>query len=649
MSETQPLMPDERRPTIAIIGMGPRGLSVLERIAVRIRDGTMPADRRLVLIDAVQIGTGRIWRTDQPRHLLMNTVVSHMSMYSGPADDGPARAGAGPSLYDWHREHGDADINGIDRNGYAKRAVYARYLQDVYQSILAHLPDATVVAEVVGCVSELRRAHGRYSLVKDDGRELAGIDQVVLATGHPNIRPDSQESPLTNFAQQTPGVTFVPGDSAADLPLAAVGAGTEVGLIGMGLGFYDVLLSLTEGRGGRFEQDGDGLRYHASGREPHIVAGSRSGVPMLARGANQKPPSHRYDPAYFTAEALQAARREATGRYGSSRLDFKRDVYPLFNAELRHVYYKAHARLQFGDDAAEAFAARHDARELPDAPGNASLFAEYGLSDIKPLDVFELGRPFAGQTYDSRAAYRRNLLQLLWDDLAAAREGNVDNPLKAALDAIRDVRGVLRQAVDFEGLTPQAHRYDFLGRFAPVIAFLSAGPPALRIEQTIALIEAGVLEPVGPETTFAGDAGTGTFLAVSGQVAGAEHFVTTLIDTRVPVPDVSRDRSQLMRNLLNTGVVRNHIASDADGPAFVTGGVDVRPVSFNVIGTDSQANPNIFALGLPTEHTRWFTQVGSGTPCHCATFTQDAENLVQALLHTEARASGSVDTIQEAS
>ncbi|WP_278255872.1 hypothetical protein [Nocardioides convexus] len=53
---------------------------------------------------------------------------------------------------------------------------------------------------------------------------------------------------------------------------------------GLGLTFYDSLALLTEGRGGRYVDDGTALRYLPSGNEPLIVAGSRSGVPLRARG-----------------------------------------------------------------------------------------------------------------------------------------------------------------------------------------------------------------------------------------------------------------------------------------------------------------------------------------------------------------------------
>lgn len=96
ISDTRPLV-------IAIVGSGPRGISVLERLAVRTAaeaeraaDGTPPRPVRIHLIDATEVGAGRVWRTDQDDWFTMNTVVSQVTMYSGDPDGGPARPGAGP-------------------------------------------------------------------------------------------------------------------------------------------------------------------------------------------------------------------------------------------------------------------------------------------------------------------------------------------------------------------------------------------------------------------------------------------------------------------------------------------------------------------------------------------------------------------------
>jgi methylaspartate mutase epsilon subunit len=40
----------------------------------------------------------------------------------------------------------------------------------------------------------------------------------------------------------------------------------------------------------------------------------------------------------------------------------------------------------------------------------------------------------------------------------------------------------------------------------------------------------------------------------------------------------------------------------------------------------------LYVLGIPAEHTRWFTQVGSGRPGRWGAFTEDADRIAEDVL-----------------
>jgi methylaspartate mutase epsilon subunit len=90
---------------IAVVGSGPRGLSVLERLVARMNEQRPAVPVARYLVDAVEVGCGRIWQSRQPEWFLMNTPCGEVTMFSGPPDDGVARPGAGPSLAQWWEEH----------------------------------------------------------------------------------------------------------------------------------------------------------------------------------------------------------------------------------------------------------------------------------------------------------------------------------------------------------------------------------------------------------------------------------------------------------------------------------------------------------------------------------------------------------------
>ncbi|MER7043395.1 FAD/NAD(P)-binding protein [Streptomyces jumonjinensis] len=628
--------------TLAVVGTGPRGVSVLERLAVRLdeqsrRDGCAPRPVRIYAIDAREVGAGRIWRTDQSPWYTMNTVAGQVTMYSGGPDGGPARPGAGPSLGEWlagRRRPGER-VPGPD--DYAPRAVYGQYLRSVHRAVAGHLPPHAALESVTARVLSLTPADGGgYRLGLDRPPHTLLADRVLLATGHPLKEPDDAERALLDFARRHPGVRYVRGDSAADLEdeldETRVPPGAAVGVRGLGLSFHDVLLTLTVGRGGRYARDpGGALRYLPSGREPRIVAGSRGGLPIPARGRNEKSPGHRHQPLFLTAQALAAARARRARATGDGRLDFAEDVLPPLLRELDQVYWTALVRARSGPRRAARFAKRH-AAAVRDGRDTAALLAREGLGGVPGLDPAALARPFAGEDFTGPGEFRDRLLRVMERDLAEAALGNVRGPRKAALDVLRDLRSAVRDAVDHGGLLPGSHRDAFAGRFLPLNSLLSAGPPAERVEQLHALIRQGLVEIAGPETVFAPDPAGGGFLVSSPRVRGSARTVAVLVDARIPTPDLRRDTAPLIRGLLRDGLIREFVTVGTDGERHRTGGLDVTPGSGQVVDAHGEPLPGVHALGIPTEHTRWFTQVGSGRPGAETGFHRDADRVAAALL-----------------
>ncbi|WP_156727780.1 FAD/NAD(P)-binding protein [Streptomyces apocyni] len=621
-------MKDEEFHRIAVVGGGPRGLSVVERLAARLTAAPPAHGVEIWLIDPVQVGSGRVWRTDQPDWFLMNTVADEVSSFSGQPDGGPSRPGAGPSLAQWW-QHVDADYPGP--NSYAPRALHGRYMQFVLESVENHLPDGVLLHRVAAEVLDLTRTPaGRYELHCADGHVL-DADRVVLTTGHAVPEPAGSQRELADFAAGHPSLTYIQGDSAADMPLDHIAPGTRVGVLGLGLSFYDVMASLTVGRGGTFAPDADGsLVYRPSGAEPVIVAGSRSGMPLPARGRNEKHHDYRYTTLLFTEARVRA------GRTGE-QLDFVTDVLPWLLAEVDLAYYATELTRRGGDGAAafvqEALAAAGP--ETPDggelrSPASArvpdvrAIALRHGVGSLPPLVLENLARPFAHRRYTSPGAFATDLLDALRTDLAHAEQGNVGSPVKAALDVLRDTRSVVRALVDFSGLTPASHRTDFLGWYVPRSSFLAAGPPRERLQQVRALLNAGCLRIVGPAARYETDPAGGRFRVSSPQVKDSEVLVETMIDARIPTPSLHHDPSALTRSLVEQGILTSYV--NGKGPdAFDTGGVHVTGSPFHPVGRDGLADTGLYVLGIPTEHTRWFMQGGSSRPGFWTDFVQDAD------------------------
>lgn len=606
---------------IAVVGTGPRGVSVLERLAARLAE--RPAQRAVEVyaIDAVEVGPGRIWRTGQPRWSMMNTVAGEVTIFSGPPDSGPARAGAGPSLYEWWRT---VEPERAAPDACAPRALYGRYLAEALEVIERTVPAGTLrLHRLRQHVENLTpQPGGRYLLTLDGGRTLR-VDRAVLTTGHPlpELLPEQRE--LADFAEARPGLRYVRGDSAIDMPLAGIASGQVVGVIGLGLSFYDVVAALTTGRGGRFVPSGDGaLRYVPSGREPRMVAGSRSGLPLPARGRNQKGPRHSYRPRLFTRERILQLRRRGP-------LDFRSEVLPWLMAEVELVRCATALQRAYGPDIAERFT--HEAVHAVGAGDGDPQGAVHraarrcGLRGLDRVDLGRWARPFAGRHFPGPAAFEAELAALLRRDLELAAEGNAEGPVKACLDTIRDVRGVLRAAVDFSGLAPASHRDDFLRDFVPMASRLTTGPPMVRVRQLLALLDCGLLRIAGPDARFGADAATGRFYVESPHVGDSRCPLDVLVDARIPEPDLRRAQGDLTARLRERGLLTPYVNRGSDGTEFVTGGVAVTRSPFHPVRSDGRPERGMYVLGIPSEFTRWFTQVGSGRPGVWGEFTADAD------------------------
>jgi len=194
----------------------------------------------------------------------------------------------------------------------------------------------------------------------------------------------------------------------------------------------------------------------------------------------------------------------------------------------------------------------------------------------------------------------------------------------------------VRQAVDFAGLRPESHR-EFVTWFNPINTMVSAGPPWIRVDQAAAVIRAGLLTVVGPGTSVKPDHDSGTFALESSCVAGSRRLVTTLIDARIPKSTLSTNSDSLIAGLVADGLITELVNTDlSSGVRFRAGSVSVTRRPFHVIDVLGNPDPDLYALGVPTENTRWFTQIGTGRPGPMTGFHTDADGIAEDVLRHRA-------------
>lgn len=595
---------------ICIVGAGPRGLAVAERVRANAGlSGAPPVT--LHIVDPCAGEGGKVWRMSQPRDLLMNTVASQVTMFTDASVELDGPVCPGPSLYDWARGLSADDgppwlleeAAGLHPDHYPTRAAYGRYLAWFFDD-LARLPGdhLKVVVHQRTAVALHDDPDGAQTVVLDDGARLAGLSAVVLAQGHIDMPLSGDGAALSSYAR-THGLGYVPPGNPADADLSFVQAGERVAIRGLGLNFFDHMTLLTSGRGGRFEHVAGRLVYQPGGQEPVIYAGSRRGIPHHARGRNQKGATGRHLPLFLTQRVIEELQARRTL---GAPADFRHDVWPLVRREVEVVYYTALVKQRRGQAAADAFARAYAA----EAVSKTDHLAAHGVDATDIWDWELVARPYRKATLANSVGFRHWLLEYLRLDVERAERGNLDDPVKAALDVLRDLRNEIRLVVDHGGVSGSSYRDDIEKWFTPLNAFASIGPPASRIKEMIALMEAGVLHMVGPDMRVDPQPGGQGFQVGSELIADSGVTVTTLIDARMPAVDVRTTTDPLLRGLLAEGKCRPYRIDDTRHGHYEGGGLAVTARPYQIVDVHGRAHRRRFAFGLPTEGVHWATAAG---------------------------------------
>jgi len=580
---------------VVIVGAGPRGLGVLERITALYADRGPDWGLYIHVVDPGEPGQGA-HSSLQPDHLLTNTVAGQITLFADASvrDAGPIRPG--PSFLDWARAAGYRRVDGlflrtaadgedIHENDYLPRAMLGEYLTHVYDLLAGSLPGNVRLTHYRRMAEDIQPLEdGRFCVVIDGGFSIIA-DSVVMTTGHSENRPSEEdrllEKQVTSSRWKNPKLQYF-GSVEPISTLQSISSDACVGVQGIGLTAYDVISELTVGRGGRFFADGGGrLKYKPSGREPRMILSSRQGVPFSARGVNQKGIGGLHRAVFFTRPWIDGVRRRKQAETGSAKLDFDADLWPMLKKEMCFVYE----------------ASQPGARPID--PEN------YAPSPASEQKISELYFPLGTDRFEDEAAFTAAVRRHTESDLAHAFAGNVQDPVKATTDVLRDVRDYIRYAVDYGGLTEASHKR-FLTEVIPIMYRIAAGAPKERNMELLSLIDAGIASfGPGPSPDLSFDQAEARFVLRSTRLArSVEKYFDVLIRARIDCAVYpEKQDSPLIGNMLRRGTIRPYMNG-----AYHPGGIDVDG-SQNVVDASGRVRRNLWALGILVEGPNYCTYV----------------------------------------
>ncbi|WP_045853535.1 FAD/NAD(P)-binding protein [Raoultella terrigena] len=459
---------------IGIVGGGPRGLVVLERLTHYATKYDIPLV--ISIIDPQQPGAG-VHSPSLPEYKMLNTVAGQITLFpdetmlSASEESRPVC-----TFIEWCRQHKSLpDFWYTHENrrlcswDFLPRSWLGEYLQWAYDHIVSQAGPEVTVRHIPAAAVDIDRITDQKFMISLSNEEILHVDAVYLTTGH------------GQGAEEGEGPEYI-------------AAGASVLLQGMGLTAIDTIADWTTGRGGHFRPRSGGIpEYIPSGKEPEIFLTSRSGLPFRCRpesltlGGNIT-----RDAVIFRTDRVQRLKDKLpTG------IDFEHQVLPLIRAEMQAAYYSIHLMKDVGADKAvrfrEALRKAESWTEINGIMQNA--VSRYGEFNEEYLLAASLPREVHPNSYATW------LVNEMAEDLNESITGVTHSPVKAANEVWRNCRHQLRIMMDDSGLS-DASRTFFYTRYAPVINRLVAGPQKERHQELLALIRAGVVKPLHPDVVI---------------------------------------------------------------------------------------------------------------------------------------------------
>ena len=575
----------------AIVGLGSWGLCVLERTVNRSR--SIGAPTRVHVVEPGRLGGG-VYSAAQPDYLILNNPCGQLSLYAAPDED--EDPGYALGLYEWATQKGyrrvgyEYHVGSVGETilptDYLPRRLMGEYLAWFYEALIADAPpNLEIVRHYAAATDITSEIGGRETVWLNDGSKLT-VDHVVLTSGHTLNGEHGGKPNEVRYLRPYPVEYF---DDA-------VAPAEAIAIAGMGLVGYDLITALTVGRGGEYKDEGERKTYLPSGREPDIYLYSRSGAPYCAKSAHGVDPTGEYQPVVCTPDAF----RSMTNPSGSPlrrRVDFRNDLLPLLYAEMQVRYY-VHSALRRSGAAAASLV-----KDQLESSWHAGTFPR-AIDRLEPIygpfDPAEVVFADDGARFVSSAAYQGHVYQMIESDLNDALMVG-GSPIKAAQEVTRILRDQMRGVIEYGGLSMRSF-IDFQSNIRGRINRIEAGPPPIRSQQLLALLEAGVVSvPLGPYPEISAT-NEGKVLLRSTQLdIPVEVIVDHVVRGHLDLPSLARSSSPLLSRLYTKGRLTQFSYGD------VTVGSVAISEDFHPYDAEGRVQMGLSLLGVLTEGVRYFT------------------------------------------
>ena len=279
---------------IAIVGFGPRGLSALENLFLESFNQKLKTKFTVTLFENTsQLGSGKIWNTDQPEINWINISERALKNLKGRPEIKihDITIPSFPSYIQWLPKK-EKKLKNTDADRFPPRKKMGKYLNERSASILNVLEENNLVRVVNLVIKNVDLQKDTLILTSLENHSFS-FDEVLISIGHQptKIPEDVKEYQIASYNKNFS--CFV-----ETYPLSTIINSKEidkeknVAIRGLGLAMIDVVRALTVEKGGIFDlqnKNNFASKFITNEGVPkQILPYSLDGLPMVPKPLNPK-------------------------------------------------------------------------------------------------------------------------------------------------------------------------------------------------------------------------------------------------------------------------------------------------------------------------------------------------------------------------
>ncbi|MBZ9650918.1 FAD/NAD(P)-binding protein [Psychroflexus montanilacus] len=540
---------------IAIVGCGPKGLYAFERLLAELKATPIHRTVSIYLFNKTKFwGSGDVYRSDQPKYLLMNFSNKHIQLWT--KESPKAVIDLPMNLSEYLAKINQKIKEKLDPL-FSSRAVVGEYLENGFEQLCQNLPDNVSINQLISEVNSIKKNAGSYSISfkqQEGVFQINDFQNILICTGHQGRREKVRRAQ----------VDFI---YPIEKQLKNITKNDSVAIKGMGLTFIDAALALTEGKGGKFSATkAGGLTYKASGNEPKCM------FPFSTSGCLMWPKYSFEDSQHLYIKNLTP--------YPFKKLNFKNDILPLLEQDMELAYYKT---LFTHENESLNFHSNYDVVRCH----IKNFHQKY------PKYKAFAAKHFFEPEFNSGKSVHQTIVTGL-SDYTDPKKLKIEDQAKLRAGAIwRKISPVFNELYAFNGLDAKSHK-DFDKYYFKKLNRIAYGPPPVNLRKILALAHAGYIDfqyAKNPEV-FPFEKGYKLKSSTS------ETHCSVLIDARIPKNDIAKEASGLYKNLCKNLLSRPYINMHGK-TTYEPGSVEINKKG-NLINTEGHKE-NISLYGTPTE------------------------------------------------